>query len=72
MSKQIDQLKSLTTEQRKVIKRLLSENHRLNRLTKSLFKRVQDLERLQLVVDREIIEIPVGLDLVADKDLKTY
>ena len=70
MSKQIDQLRSLTIEQRKVIKDLLSENHRLNRLAKTLCKRVQDLERLQLVVDREIIEIPVGLDLVPEDDLK--
>ncbi len=72
MSKQIDQLVSLTREQRKLIKDLLSENTRLNRQTKALCKRVQDLERLQMIVDREIIEIPVGLDLVPEKDLTSY
>ena len=44
----------------------------LRLLTKTLCKRVQDLERLQLVIDREIIEIPVDLDLVPEDDLKSY
>ena len=72
MSKQIEQLRSLTIEQRKLIKKLLTENHRLKHLAEELGKRVQDLEKLQLVVDREIIDIPFGFDLIPEDDLKRY
>ena len=72
MNKQFDQLRALTKEQRKLIVKLLSDNYRLNCQAKSLRKRVQDLERLQLVVDREIIEIPISLELIPEDDLNKF
>ena len=72
MSKQEEQLKALTIEQRKLIKKLLSENLRLNALTRTLRNRIRDLERVHVIVEKEIAEIPVGFDLIPEDDLNRY
>ncbi len=72
MKKQVEHLQALTREQRELIKKLLSENLRLTTLTQTLRNRIQDLEQQHIVIDREIAEIPVGLDLIPEEDLKKY
>ena len=69
MSKQAEQLKALTTEQRKLIKKLLDENHHLKLQIEILRNRIQDLEQLHVIVDREVAEIPFGFDLIPEDDL---
>jgi hypothetical protein len=45
MNEQVERLKALTREQRKLMKKLLVENQRLNTLTQTLHNRNQDLEQ---------------------------
>ncbi len=72
MDEQFEHLQVLTREQRELIKKLLTENRRLNALTQSLSKRIQQLEKTNLVIDREIAEIPIGFELIPESDLKRY
>ena len=72
MDEQFEHLQVLTREQRELIKKLLTENRRLNALAQSLSRQIQHLEKTNLVIDREIAEIPVGFDLIPENDLKTY
>ena len=64
MNEQVNGLKALTSEQRNIIKKLLYENRHLRLQNRALSKRNQDLEETNVVVDREIAEIPIGLDLI--------
>lgn len=72
MDEQFEHLQVLTREQRELIKKLLTENRRLNALAQSLSKRIQQLEKTNLVIDREIAEIPIGFELIPESDLKGY
>ena len=72
MNKQVELLLALTREQRALIKKLVSENYRLNTLTRALHGRNQDLERQHMVIDREIAEIPISFDLIPENDLNRY
>ena len=68
----IEQLQALTADQREIIKKLFTENRQLIQLTKSLRDRIQHLERQHIAIDNSIIEIPIDLDLIAERDLKQY
>lgn len=72
MNKQFEHLQALTREQRELIKKLLTENRRLNTLTQTLRHRIQDLEQHHIVIDREIAEIPIGFDLIPEDDLNRF
>jgi predicted nucleic acid-binding Zn-ribbon protein len=72
MNKQFEHLQVLTREQRELIKKLLTENRRLNALTQSMRQRIQDLEKTKLVIDREVADIPIGFDLIPESDLERY
>lgn len=72
MDEQFEHLQVLTREQREIIKKLVTENRRLNALTRTLSKRIQHLEKTNLVIDREIAEIPIGFDLIPESDLNRY
>ena len=72
MDTQFEHLQALAGEQRKLIKKLLTENQRLNSLTQALRNRIQELEQLHIVIDREITEIPIDLDLIPERDLRNY
>jgi len=72
MKKQFERLQTLTREQRELIKKLLIENRRLNTVTQALHNRIQDLEQLHIVIDREIAEIPIGFDLIPEEDLNRH
>ena len=71
MEQQTAPLEELVGEQRKLIKKLLTENQRLNKLAQILHNRIQDLEQQHIVIDRSIAEIPFDLDLIPDSDLAT-
>lgn len=72
MNKQFEHLQALTSEQRELIKKLLTENQRLNKLTQTLRHRIQELEQHHIIIDREIAEIPIGFDLIPEGDLNRY
>ena len=79
-------LESLTIKQREPIKELIHENRQLKLKTQLLWNRVQDLklktqllwnriqylEKTNLVIDREIAEIPIDLDLIPESDLNRH
>ncbi len=69
MNKQFERLQALTREQRELIKKLVIENRRLNTVTQTLHSRIQNLEQLHIVIEREIAEIPIGFDLIPEEDL---
>ncbi len=69
MKKQFERLQALTREQRELIKKLVIENRRLNTVTQTLHSRIQNLEQLHIVIEREIAEIPIGFDLIPEEDL---
>jgi len=72
MKKQFERLQALTREQRELIKKLVIENRRLNTVTQTLHNRIQNLEQLHIVIDREIAEIPIGFDLIPEEDLNRH
>jgi len=72
MNEQVELLEALTQEQRELIKELESENRRLKTLTQTLSNRIQELEQQCIVIDRELAEIPIGLDLIPEDDLNKY
>ena len=72
MKKQFERLQALTREQRELIKKLVIENRRLNTVTQTLHNRIQNLEQLHIVIDREIAEIPIGFDLIPEEDLNIH
>ena len=72
MNEQVERLEALTQEQRELIKELESENRRLKTLTQTLSNRIQELEQQCIVIDRELAEIPIGLDLIPEDDLNKY
>ena len=72
MNEQVKGLKALTSEQRNIIKKLLYENRHLRLQNRALSKRNQDLEETSVVIDREIAEIPIGLDLIPESGLNRY
>ena len=72
MNKQFERLQALTREQRELIKKLLMENRRLYKVTQTLHNRIQNLEQLHIVIDREIAEIPIGFDLIPEEDLNRH
>lgn len=63
-----EHLQTLVREQRKLIKKLLAENLRLNEVTKTLYERIQGLELQQIVIEREVTDISLGPDLFAGND----
>jgi predicted nucleic acid-binding Zn-ribbon protein len=72
MKKQFERLQALTREQRELIKKLVIENRRLNTVTQTLHSRIQNLEQLHIVIEREIAEIPIGFDLIPEEDLNRH
>ena len=72
MNEQRKRLETLTSEQRNLIKEFERENRRLKTLLQTLSHRNQDLEKINVVIDREIAEIPIGFDLIPESDLNRY
>jgi len=72
MKKQFERLQALTREQRELIKKLVIENRRLNTVAQTLHSRIQNLEQLHIVIEREIAEIPIGFDLIPEEDLNRH
>ena len=72
MNDQIKRLEALTSTQRELMKELERENRRLKALTSVLSNRIQDLEQTNVVIDREIAEIPIGFELIPESDLNRY
>jgi len=72
MNEKVKRLETLTSEQRNIIKKLLHDNRHLQMQNRALRKRNQDLEETNVVIDREIAEIPIGFDLIPENDLNKY
>jgi regulator of replication initiation timing len=72
MNKKMERLKILTSEQRDIIKKLLHENRHLQMQNRALSKRNQDLEERDVVIDREIAEIPIGFELIPEDNLNRF
>ena len=72
MNKLDKRLAALTSEQRNLIIKLGRENQRLKVRNQFLSNRIQDLEQINVVIDREIAEIPIGFDLIPEDDLNKY
>ncbi len=72
MSRQIEQLQILTAEQRELIKKILSENKRLQAETQLLRERLQYLEQQHVVIDQALADVPIDLELIAGEDLVNY
>ena len=70
MSEQAEHLQALMQKQREQIEELENENQHLKTLTETLNNRVRELERQRVAIDREMAEIPIGLDLIPEDDLK--
>lgn len=69
MNEQVEGLVALTREQRELINELENENLRLKTLTQTLSNRIQELEQQHILIDREMAEIPIGLELIPEDDL---
>jgi len=69
MSELVGRLQTLTSKQRNLIIKLERENQHLKLQNRALSRRVQDLEETHVVIDREIAEIPIGIDLIPESDL---
>ena len=69
MNEKVKHLEALTSEQRNIIKKLLHDNRHLQLQNRTLAKRNKDLETRDVVIDREIAEIPIGFDLIPEDDL---
>ena len=72
MNELVKRLVGLTSEQRNLIKNLEHENRHLKLRTQFLCSRIQDLEETNVVIDREIAEIPTGFDLIPESDLNRH
>ena len=72
MNEKTEHLLVLAQEQRELIAQLEIENRDLQKLVQSLNDRIEKLEQQRLVIDREMAEIPIGLDLIPEDDLKKY
>jgi predicted nucleic acid-binding Zn-ribbon protein len=72
MNDQLERLEVLVQEQRELIKELENENRGLKTLAQTLRNRIQDLEQQHIVIDKEIAEIPIGLELIPEDDLKRH
>lgn len=72
MNEQVKRLEVLVQEQRELIKEFESENRRLKTIIQIMKNRVQDLEQQHIVIDKEIADIPIGLDLTPEEDLNKH
>lgn len=72
MNEQVKRLEMLVQEQRELIKEFESENRRLKTIIQIMRNRVQDLEQQHIVIDKEIADIPIGLDLTPEEDLNKH
>ena len=72
MNEHVRRLEALVQQQRELIKEFEIENRRLKTIVQTMKGRLQDLEQQNVVIDREIAEIPIGLDLIPEKDLKRH
>ena len=72
MNEKTEHLLVLAQEQRELIAQLEIENRDLQKLVQNLNDRIEKLEQQRLVIDREMAEIPIGLDLIPEDDLKKY
>ena len=62
-------LEALMFDQPEYIKELERKNRRLELLTQTLSNRIQNLEETNVVIDREVAEIPIDFDLIPESDL---
>jgi cell division protein FtsB len=72
MNDKVKRLETLTSEQRNIIKKLLHDNRHLQMQIRALSKRNRDLDERNVVIDREIAEIPIGFDLIPEDDLNRF
>jgi hypothetical protein len=72
MNEQVERLETLSQEQQELIKELENENRCLKARAQILNNRIQELEQQRVVIDREMVEIPVGFDLIPEEDLNKY
>ena len=72
MDEQVGRLETLTSKQRNLIIKLERENRHLKLQNQALSRRILDLEKTHVVIDREIAEIPIGFDLIPEPDLNRY
>jgi SMC interacting uncharacterized protein involved in chromosome segregation len=72
MNEQVERLEALSQEQQELIKELENENLCLKARIQILSDRIQELEQQRIVIDREMAEIPIGLDLIPEEDLNKY
>jgi uncharacterized protein len=69
MNEQVERLETLSQEQQELIKELENENRCLKARAQILNNRIQELEQQRVVIDREMVEIPIGFDLIPEEDL---
>ena len=72
MNELVGRLETLTSKQRNQIIKLERENQHLKLQNRALSRRILDLEKTHVVIDREIAEIPIGFDLIPENDLNRY
>lgn len=72
MDDKVTRLETLTSEQRNMIKKLLHDNRYLKLQNQTLKKRNRFLEERDVVIDREIAEIPTGFELIPENDLNRF
>ena len=72
MNEQVERLETLSQEQQELIKELENENRCLKARAQILNNRIQELEQQRVVIDREMVEIPIGFDLIPEEDLNKY
>ena len=72
MNEVVGRLETLTSKQRNLIIKLERENQHLKLQNQALSRRILDLEKTHVVIDREIAEIPIGFDLIPENDLNRY
>jgi hypothetical protein len=72
MNEQVERLETLSQEQQELIKELEKENRCLKTRAQILNNRIQELEQQRVVIDREMVEIPIGFDLIPEEDLNKY
>lgn len=72
MNEEVRRLEALASAQRDLIKELERENRRLKTLTQTQGHRIQDLEETNVLIDRDITEIPIDFDLIPESDLKRH
>ena len=69
MNEQVERLETLSQEQQELIKELENENRCLKARAQILNNRIEELEQQRVVIDREMVEIPIGFDLIPEEDL---